>query len=112
MPDHRVKLTWRDRLIERITSMPDLRENRQSIGVIFKPHLYSLVKRAAEARGMSLSSYLRRAVLSFACFDLGLDWYETMADDRGANKIGRPASDGVESGGHGFGKWQIEGLHD
>lgn len=93
-------------------AIPDKEDKAQTVGLRFRPELYSLVKRAAEKRGMSMSSYVRRSAMAFVCFDLGLDWRETMAGDRGAAKIGKSYVEGGETGGDGFGPWRIEGLHD
>jgi hypothetical protein len=65
---------------------------------------------AARTRGISLSGYIRRAVLSWAAHDLGLDRIHLFSLDAGITPIGRvgsaPTKDLDETI---YGRWEVQG---
>lgn len=86
----------------------EVRTPRRSIAVNYPNELYAHVLKAAEARGLSMTAYQRRAVLAFACYDLGLEWDAVMADEPAVTEFesGRK----VEAQGRGYRFWEIVGL--
>lgn len=73
--------------------------------------LDELLKRAAEARGMSTTGYTRRAAIAVAVHDLGEDWFEAMDGEPGFGLYGTsPGRSAIYADGEGFGPWKITGL--
>lgn len=85
----------------------------------------SLIRRAAEARNISVNAFAQRAVVAMACATLGLDYYHFMQDIkvgkvrayeltpytnlRGQDSFRRVKIEGSECG-KGAGPWAITGL--
>ncbi len=98
---------------------------RNRLNTVITDDEVDLLERAAEARGISVSGFTRLAVDAFACYVLGVDYYEFMHDlklrpvrsytrvpvqDEEGNIVYKQV--GVEDGrnGRGGGPWQITGL--
>jgi len=102
-------------VLERLDSLLAERKHEDTtIGMHFGPEFMRVLMAASTARGMSLSSYVRRAALSFAAHDLGLDRDELMAYEpplRPAGHFGGGARLGPETRhGKGLGLWKIAEL--
>lgn len=83
------------------------------IGIGFAPRLFMLVFRAAKARDISLSAYAKRAAVSFACYDLGLNYYDEMQGDWPSTRFGSRGVDMLVEDyrdGKGAGSWRIRKL--
>jgi hypothetical protein len=105
------KRTWAEVLNDQAAARED-REPRRTVGINFPNDLYSLVAEAARIRGMSYTSYVRRAALALAEADLGFDWATLMVEEPGivADVESRSALAGKKMAGHGYGPWKIEAL--
>lgn len=69
-----------------------------------------IVRTAAEHRGIAMASFVRRAVVAFACHELGLDYGKVMANE---GPILGPTGHGEaekDLGGRGHGEWEIVTL--
>lgn len=73
-----------------------------------------IIKDAAEQRGISLSSYMRRAVIAFAAHDLGLKLEEELAKDLAPGPFGGRAHHATRNGPDPFdvkfrryGRWDL-----
>jgi hypothetical protein len=82
------------------------RQPRKSTAINLAQEQYNVLLNAARSRDISMAAYLRRAALAFACFDLGLDWDQVMADEPATGGFGNT---GVlqELAGSGAGAWHI-----
>lgn len=70
-----------------------------------------IINRAARARNLSVTAYIRRAAVAVACADLGIDWDSAMADEPGFGLYGeRPGRAVIRPDGRGFGPWWVTGL--
>jgi hypothetical protein len=109
MPDQ--KPNWREALMDAVDTRPTKKE-RRSIAINFSDSWYVMIQRAAKARGMSMTAFMRRAVMAFVVFDLGEDWFEVMEGEPNigpyANSYGTKVLE--RKAGHEHGDWQIEGL--
>jgi len=75
--------------------------------VRLSPEHAEIVRNAADRRDIAMASFVRRAVVAFACFELGLDYGAAMADE---GPILGPAGHGSaerDLGGRGHGAWEI-----
>ncbi len=103
-------------MLDRIEASRVNKRPSRMISVNWNETLYGIVKQAAEARGISLSAYVRRAAAAMACYDLGLDFYTVMKDERGTRGYGQRGGRADEiaesSQGRGFGLWEIQELAD
>lgn len=102
-------------MLERLDALlAEVKREDTTIGMHFGPEFMRVLTTAATARGMSLSSYVRRAALSFAAHDLELDRDELMAFEpplRPAGHFGGGARLGPETRfGRGLGHWRIAEL--
>lgn len=74
----------------------------------------ALVNMAARQRGIARSSYMRRAILAMAIYDLGLQWSQVMRNEdplRSYTETAGGSGDRVmKPRGKGFGSWIIESL--
>lgn len=70
-----------------------------------------LVKDAAAARGMSIHSYMRRAITAFAAYDHGIPFRELAENELAVTKP-NDTGRGVKMHGAGHGPWRILGLTD
>lgn len=68
----------------------------------------SLLNRAARKRNITVTGYMRRAIMAMVCHDLGLEWFATMEPEPNVQP-GRPAASNppVHLAGEGFGPWRI-----
>jgi hypothetical protein len=104
---------------------PRNNRTRNRLNTVVRDEELELVERAAEARGISLAAFTRFAADAFACYVLGVDYYEFMHDlkvrpVRSYTQV--PVEDesgkivlkqlGVQDGrnGKGGGPWKITGL--
>lgn len=106
----------RDVMLDRIEASRFNKRPSRMISVNWNETLYRIVKHAAEERGISMSAYVRRAAAAMACYDLGLDYYTVMKDERGTRGYGQRGGNAddiaVSSQGRGFGLWEIKELED
>lgn len=68
------------------------------------------IAQAAEMRGISIRSYLRRALLSFVAYDLGKDVVEMLSDEPAQRLKSEGPKTNRRVGGEGHGNWRIERL--
>lgn len=111
MPDQ--AQDWREKLMDQIdTREVPFASRRRSIGLNFPADLYERVQDAAQARGISMAGYARRAAVALAVHDLGLDWDEIMADEKPVQPYGvvKPGDRANEGAGQGYGSWKIGSL--
>lgn len=83
------------------------RLTRTSFSVDAHPFLI----RAARQRGLSLSSYVRRATLAFVALDLGLDQVDLFKLDAALSPFGQggnPWSREFDLDGEIYGSWEVE----
>lgn len=72
----------------------------------------ALTMKAARGRGLSLEAYIRRALASVMVYDLGLDWWELLADEPWVTTYGGGLAERQPLAGAGFGVWRIDGMSD
>lgn len=105
--------SWRERAADALTAAepPEYRRVR-TVSINWPGRFQVLALRAAKARGISLSSYARRAVMAFVVHDLGLDWDEVMRDESPLRLHGEHNTNETvkQPRGEGFGPWRIGGL--
>lgn len=102
-------------VLDRLDSLlADRKHEDTTIGMHFGPEFMQALSVAAAARGVSLSGYVRRAALSFAAHDLGIDRDVLMQFEpplRPAGHFGGGARLGPETrAGRGLGLWRIAEL--
>jgi hypothetical protein len=111
MTDHSGKV-WAQRLEDVMVERQPRRAERKSVILNMPRTMRIALAYAAERRGMSLSGYARRAIMAFVCRDLGLDWFEIMADEPRIRRADtRRYSDSIPPGAA-YGPWEIEGLRE
>ena len=107
---------WQDRVRGKVQAKADRSQMKGRSPLQQFPVSYpwkSLLKRAAEGRGMSSAAYARRAVSAFIAHDLGLTLQEVVrttpavltrqeAAESARNRVS-PKDDG-----QGYGKWQVK----
>jgi hypothetical protein len=71
-----------------------------------------LLLHAAQARGVSTDTYIRRALSAFLVYDLGLDWWELLSDEPWATLSGQSLHERRPLAGAGYGPWQIDSLSE
>lgn len=85
-----------------------------NIQVDYDPPMQIMLKKAAEARGIGIGSYVKRAIAKQIAKDLGLDWTEVLVHCAQAREYGskppgaRKTQFGVRrtyDDGEGFGDW-------
>lgn len=97
---------WRERVFDAVK--PDARPPRYLIQSLMDESLRPLIKEAAKRRGIPVSHYYRRAVLSFVAHDLDIDFEELAQFEPPI-----PEGEGLtprKMRGRGFGKWRIGRL--
>lgn len=82
---------------------------RKSTAINTSQEQYDALLFAARQRDISMAAYLRRSSLAFAVHDLGLDWFEVMADEPATGGFGN-ARRLEPLAGSGAGLWRITGL--
>lgn len=107
---------WQERVRTKVQAKADRSQMRGRSPLQQFPVSYpwkSLLKKAAEARGMSSAAYARRAVSAFIAHDLGLTLEEvvrttpavlTPAEKAEAARNGRSPKDD----GQGYGQWKVK----
>jgi hypothetical protein len=108
---------WRERAVgmvsksERSKSMRKINTRGARFDCFVDPAFIGLAKRAAAQRGMTLTSYGRRAIAAFIAHDLGMAFEDvvkhgpavtTTSRDSSRIKDGRSTDDGT-----GYGDWTI-----
>lgn len=105
------KVDWRDVVRADVNSMPPSVSDRNGLNKIttdFRFAAYGIIAGAARMRRMSLASYLRRAGLAMAAYDLGIELKALLEiDPRVARETGFVVSD---PDGTLFGRWEIRAL--
>lgn len=107
-------LTPKDVMLNRIEASRANKHPTRMISINWTEDLYVVVTRAAKARGISKSAYVRRAAAAMAAFDQGLDYHTVMASERGTRAYGdltaHPADAQRSLAGQGYGTWKIKEL--
>lgn len=103
---------WRDRVRADVAALPERRStiprDSAKYDVDVKSGARGLLNRAAAARRLSVSAYLRRAGFAMAAYDLGVPLSDFLTfDPRMARETGLAVADPE---GHLFGRWEIESL--
>lgn len=82
-----------------------VRLSRVGIGPAAHPYLV----RAAQARGISLAGYIRRATMAMVAVDLGMDAVDLFAIDLPIRPIGRPGeAPSLDLDGELYGRWEVQ----
>ncbi len=106
----------KDVMLDRIEASRINKRPSRMISVNWNDTLYLVVKNAARMRGISLSAYVRRAAVAMAVYDLGLDYFTVMKDERGTrgygDRGGNPEEIAASAQGRGYGSWEIKELED
>ena len=104
---------WAERLMADVEALP-LGTNRRGrhagrYNMEITPGILPMLKRAAAARNVSPTTYIRRAMLSFIAHDLNRPLDAVLALDP---RVSLPGSNQVitDSEGHLGGSWEIEDL--
>jgi hypothetical protein len=71
-----------------------------------------LAMKAARRRGLSLEAYLRRSIAAVMVHDLGLDWWELLADEPWTAVYGAGLREVKPLAGAEFGPWHVDGMSD
>lgn len=77
--------------------------------------LKSLLNLASEKRGVSRSTYARRAMAAFIAHDLGLEPEDVLKDGPRPCGWGETGADVTKAPGDdlsGYGPWRLDGLHE
>ena len=107
---------WQQRVREKVQSKADRSQMRGRSPLQQFPVSYpwkSLLKKAAEARGMSAAAYARRAVSAFIAHDLGLTLSEVVRTTPAVltpQQSAESARKGVapKDDGQGYGQWKVK----
>ena len=112
MPNSRDRPEWIDSMLASVNELPEPRgtrpKNAFTVSADFLPGASGAILKAAAARRLSPTSYVRRAALALAAHDLGIPLTEILQrDPRMARPTGHPVPD---PHGDRFGPWCITGL--
>lgn len=99
---------WRDVLLDKLDAQQ--KPARRSVAINLDDEQRSAILHAAEARGLSMAAFVRRAALAIAVHDLELDWDALNANEPRVRGYDDLAGDPIRAGGRGFGPWKITGL--
>ena len=104
---------WRERLLADVEALP-LQTRRRGkhagrLNIEITPGILPLLRRAAAARGVSPTSYIRRAMLSFIAHDLNRPLEAVLAHDPRVSGPGSTRAVADPEGKIG-GSWEIEDL--
>ena len=105
---------WRESIAAAIDGLPTAQQRRRPnvtpVSTDFLPGGLGVIVKAAKARRLSLSAYVRRAAYAMAARDLGLPLVDVLARDP---RMSRDTGFSVDDpDGTKFGPWEIEGLVD
>lgn len=111
---------WEDRILDKVFSRKLARANHdlkwgRELNVTAGKTLKAAVGEAAEKRGMSRTSYMRRAIAAFVAHDLGTTPAKLLEDGPRAAPSGTtlpPKDAPPEDGVTGFGPWKIGSLSE
>lgn len=103
---------WKAALRANVADLPDQRARPRADAVAvaadFLPGAYGAIVKAANARRLSPTSYVRRAALALAAHDLDIPLTDLLARDP---RMSRQTGFGVDDpDGVKFGPWEIDGL--
>lgn len=103
------------RLLDQLeANAPEPRTLPRMVSINWTVNAARLVRRAAQARGISMSGFCRRAAVAMACHVLGLDYYEASVGERGVRAFGEgggnPKVIAESKDGKGYGEWRIREL--
>lgn len=103
---------WKAALRANVADLPEQRARPRPEAVAmspdFLPGAYGAIVKAANARKLSPTSYVRRAALALAAFDLDIPLTDLLARDP---RMSRQTGFGVDDpDGVKFGPWEIDGL--
>jgi len=103
---------WAQRLEDVMVERQPRRAERKSVILNMPLTMRVALALAADRRGMSLSGYARRAIMAFVCRDLGLPWFDMMADEPRIRRADtRRYSDSIPPGAA-YGPWEIGELRE
>lgn len=104
---------WQDKITDLVFADAERKRTLTCLQVAMGMPYRTLIRGAADLRGMSTSAYVRRAVAAFVAADLGLDYATVcsyappVAPDRGHGRAGK--APGTHGPGHddglGYGHW-------
>lgn len=111
-PNEAAEPDWRAALRANIADLPVQRSTPRpeaiAIGADFLPGVYGAIVKAANARRLSPTSYVRRAALALAAHDLNIPLTDLLERDP---RMSRQSGFGVDDPeGTKFGPWVIDGL--
>lgn len=86
-----------------------MQAKRRNLNINFPPEFAGPILAAAKARDLSLTAFTRRCLMSVVTYDLGLDWFDVMADEPGLRGFSNTI-DPVVGFGEGHGPWKIMNL--
>lgn len=103
------EVDWRDIVRADVAALPrSSGGDEMTVTVMAPPSTMSLLRQAARARRMSVSSYVRRSAYAMACHDLQIPFAEVLARDP---RVARETNLGVlDPDGTAFGRWEIDRL--
>lgn len=112
MPNSAERREWVDSILAAVDDLPETRGGRPdgvfTVTADFLPGAAGAIQKAAVARRLSPTSYVRRAALALAAHDLGIPLTDILQrDPRMARPSGYPVPD---PHGDRFGPWCITGL--
>lgn len=97
---------WQERAVAGISAA-----QRRLISFHTSEDFRSMVKRAARARDMSISSYIRRCLAAFIALDLGMTFEEACYFNFRVTRSGTKSQRNPgRDDGEGFGAWRIKEI--
>lgn len=92
--------------------LADLPDHRVKVHATTFESAYELISIAAHNRRMTVDEFIGRAALAFAVYDSEGDtsWLAATRREPGMNDKRRHGLPRKRMFGHGFGRWEIEGL--
>jgi len=103
---------WQDRLLSVADDQPNARQKDKTrrFPVEIPSYWHPLVMEAAKRRNISITGYMRRAIMAFVVRDLGLNWEKVMDDEPSTMEYTDPFRAQHDLRGTGRGEWQITGT--
>lgn len=103
---------WQERTKGALDALDAGRSERHSTNLSLPPEWTPILQRAAAARGLNTSAFVRRAAMAIAVHDLGLDWLEVMSIEPRVRLHGEFAGEPQRRGGTGHGPWQVSSMQE
>lgn len=110
---------WRQKALDRVLNKdlrtnPNKKKHGNSLYMLVGWRLKELLNVAAQKRGSSKSTYMRRAIAGYIAYDLDMDIVDVLEDGPRPcawGSQGAYETDPPEDLRH-YGDWRISGLHD